>query len=102
LPATAFLLARAESRFVAHARTPWGFAFRSGALTRKWSATWPDRVQVLSLSETPFDRRHGMASLAVDTAGAGPARHRILVPYLARPGADALQSELARAAQAAG
>ena len=43
-----------------------------------------------------------MASLAVDTAGAGPAEHRIVVPYLMRAEAEALQADLTRATEAAG
>jgi membrane protein YdbS with pleckstrin-like domain len=28
-----------------------------------------DRIQLAVLTESPFDRRHGMASVSVDTAG---------------------------------
>jgi putative membrane protein len=57
-------------------------AFRSGVITRQTSATFFDKIQSVALSQSPFDRRWHMATLAVDTAGAGPAGHRIRVPYL--------------------
>jgi putative membrane protein len=53
------------------------------------------KVQVVSVQESPFDRRHGMASVTVDTAGAGDATHRVRIPYLARGDADALREHLA-------
>ncbi len=36
-----------------------------------------------------------MASVAVDTAGAADASHRVAIPYLARPTADELYHRLA-------
>jgi putative membrane protein len=43
------------------------------------------KVQVVSVGESPFDRRWRMASVSADTAGGGS--HRITIPYL--PVADA-------------
>ena len=34
------------------------------------------------MTQSPFDRRHRMASVRVDTAGAGDASHRVDIPYL--------------------
>jgi len=34
------------------------------------------------MHQTPFDVRKRMASVAVDTAGAGGAGHRIRIPFL--------------------
>jgi len=34
------------------------------------------------MRQSPFDRRHRMASLAVDTAGAGTVGNRIQIPFL--------------------
>ena len=45
--------------------------------------------------ESPFDRRARMASVRVDTAGAGDASHRVDIPYLARSTADDLYRRLA-------
>jgi putative membrane protein len=51
-------------------------------MTRKCSCAFVDKIQTVRLSESPFDRRWKMATLAIDTAAAGPAEHRILVKYL--------------------
>jgi membrane protein YdbS with pleckstrin-like domain len=55
-------------------------------------------VQVISVGESPLDRRRAMATLHADTAGAGPAGHAIRIRYLARATAGALASDLARRA----
>ena len=39
-------------------------------------------MQTVSMHQTPFDVRKRMASVAVDTAGAGGAGHRIRIPFL--------------------
>jgi len=66
--------------------------FRSGLITRKVSCAFTDKIQTLRLSQSPFDRRWKMATLAVDTAAAGPAEHRIEVRYM---DADEAQREFA-------
>ncbi|MBL8892563.1 MAG: PH domain-containing protein [Planctomycetaceae bacterium] len=71
-----------RSRSQRYARTNFGIVFRSGILYRKLSCTFFDRIQTLRLSQTPFDRSWNMATLAVDTAAAGPADHKIDIPYL--------------------
>lgn len=94
--------ALASFRLTAWAHPPAGLAFRSGVLTRKLSVAFYDKMQVITLKESPFDRRHDMASLRVDTAGAGPAEHKIDIPYLPREVAqEQLQSLFERAQQAA-
>jgi putative membrane protein len=55
-------------------RTRWALQpdallYRSGWLTRKLVIVPRNRVQAAQLGESPFDRRHLMASLSVDTAG---------------------------------
>jgi putative membrane protein len=47
-----------------------GVAFRAGWLHRSTTAAPFKRVQCVEFSESPFDRRSGMATVAVDTAGA--------------------------------
>lgn len=56
--------------------------FRSGWLRRDVSMVRFDKMQTVKLTESPFDRRHRMAKVAVDTAGAGGEGHRIAIPYL--------------------
>jgi membrane protein YdbS with pleckstrin-like domain len=55
------------------------------------------KMQVVTLHESPFDRRFAMAAVHVDTAGAslGSALH---IPYLTRADADTLHAQLATAA----
>ena len=91
-----------EARFLAWARSPSGIAFRSGAWRRIESYVRSARLQSVQVRSSPFDRRWGMATLAVDTAGAGPAGHTIRVPYLAREDADLAARELTREAEVHG
>lgn len=86
-------------------RTMWSatddlIAFRSGVFFRKISLARPSASQVVTVAESPFDRRRGMAKLIVDTAGAGPAGHTIRIPYLTRRTADDGARRLAEAAAA--
>ncbi|MBN1851073.1 MAG: PH domain-containing protein [Pirellulales bacterium] len=60
-----------------YARSDTGIAFRSGVLLEKTSVTFFDKIQVVDVLQTPFDRRWNMAQLRIDTAAAGPAEHRI-------------------------
>lgn len=74
--------ARRFAASLEYVRTNYGICFRSGVLTKKTSFAFLDRVQTLSLTQTPFDRRWKMATLMVDTAAAGPAEHPLQIPYL--------------------
>ncbi|MBW3567160.1 MAG: PH domain-containing protein [Proteobacteria bacterium] len=67
-------------------------AVRRGWFTQRLSVTPRNRIQSVCVSESPFDRRHGMAGLAVDTAGASGLNLRI--PYLERDTALELASAL--------
>ncbi len=69
--------------------------FRSGWLFRQLSVARYTKIQTVTLVESPFDRRHQMASVRVDSAGAGDASHRIHIPYLSRATADDLFRRLA-------
>lgn len=86
--------AHVEAKYLAFSRTPSGVLFRSGAWTRRNSAAFHDRMQVITLHESFFDRRWGMASVAIDTAGAGPAEHLVRLDYQPTPRARELQSSL--------
>ena len=68
-------------------------AFRNGWLWRHLTVAPVVKVQVVDCAESPFDRRTGMASLRVDTAGGRV--HRISIPYLARDTAQTLYEKLA-------
>lgn len=57
-------------------------AWRSGWWTRRESIVRLGKIQALARVSSPFDRRRGMASLAVDTAGAGRVGHAVAMRYL--------------------
>ena len=77
-----------------------GIAYRCGVLTRSITITRFEKVQCVSVEESPFDRRRGMATRDVDTAGAGAAGRRVRIKYLERETADRLYRALSgRAAE---
>ncbi len=71
--------------------------FRRGWIWRFTTAVPLSRIQAVARLESPFDRRHRMARVRVDTAGASEA-FRVDVPYLGRDTATALHGRLATAA----
>ena len=71
-----------RSRNSQFARIDQGVLYRSGVFTRKISVAFFEKVQGISLAQTPFDRRWGMKTLTVDTAAAGPANHKISIRFL--------------------
>jgi putative membrane protein len=71
--------------------------FRRGWLLREVTVARFSKIQVVTLSESPFDRRHRMASVNVDTAGAEDGQPAG-VPYLARATAESLHGRLAKQA----
>jgi putative membrane protein len=73
-------------------------AFRSGWWTRRTSIVRVPRIQVLAITDGVFDRRWGMASLQVDTAGATAGGHAVYIPYLDRSIADRVFARLREAA----
>ncbi len=83
--------------YVTHTRwalTPGAILFRYGWLTRRLIVAPRQRIQSVTLSASPFDRRYAMAAIFVDTAGAGALRDRIRIPMLSRPAAEQLMAAL--------
>ncbi len=72
--------------------------FRSGWIWRHLTVARFSKVQAVSMTQSPFDRRHRMASVQVDTAGAGDASHPVDIPYLAVETATELFGQLGTAA----
>ena len=72
--------------------------FTSGWIWRKLLMAPLGKIQVVSRHESPFDRRHRMASVFVDTAGRAQIDYSIRIPYLSRPDADSLAAHLAASA----
>lgn len=103
--ALAILHARRLTRRLALALTPTSIVTRTGAWDHRRSIARFARIQSVSLNRSPFDRRWGMASISVDTAG-GSSEHRLVVSYLpedrAREIYARLRTEVARALQGAG
>lgn len=73
----AWLFARAQYRARAWAR-PDGYAITRGGVITRTNAVIPERkIQTLHLWETPFQRRWGLATLLIDTAGGGSAARAV-------------------------
>jgi putative membrane protein len=86
----------AARQFVRHAAwssSDRAVAYRTGWLWRHTTIARATRIQAVSLGESPFDRRTGMASLSVDTAG-GDRTYAVDIPYLPRDVAGTLYSSL--------
>ncbi len=80
-------------------RTRWALTreallFQRGWLTRRLAIVPRNRVQAIDVRTSPFDRKRQMATLLVDTAGAGGLAGMVRIAYLpaaaARVAADAL------------
>lgn len=85
-------LARWQFRNRGYALLPGYVVARSGVLNR---VTWivpEQKIQTLQLADSPFQRRHGLASLTVDTAAGG---QQATVPDLGREQALELLRTLA-------
>lgn len=72
---------------------------RSGWIWRQETLARVNKIQSVSLRQSPLDRRAAMARVRVDTAGAGVSSHRVDIPYLDQIAAAGLAGRLA--AQAA-
>jgi putative membrane protein len=73
--------ARRLTARLAVALTPTSIVTRTGAFAYRRSLARFSRIQSVSCTRSPLDRRWRMATISVDTAG-GSAEHRIVMPYL--------------------
>lgn len=73
--------ARRLTARLAVALTPSSVVVRTGAFSHRRSIARFSRIQSVSCTRSPFDRRWGMRRISVDTAGGSPL-HRIEMPYL--------------------
>ena len=83
-------LARRQAAACGYAVSATLLVWRSGWLDRKVSFAPIGKLQGLRWVQSPFDRRHGMAGLHADTAGAHPLGHRLHLAYLPEAEARAL------------
>jgi putative membrane protein len=80
----AWFSARGLAKRYAYAVTGDAIAFRSGWINHRLSVVRLARVQSVKLGESFLDRRWGMATVAVDTAGSSGAAHKVEIPYVPR------------------
>lgn len=71
-------------------------AFKSGVIFRKETYLRLPKIQTARIKESMFDRRHKMATLELDTAGAAVGAHHIEIPYLNYATADEIYQYLSR------
>ncbi|HRN61268.1 MAG TPA: PH domain-containing protein [Luteimonas sp.] len=89
-----WLLATRHARFAGYHVDATLVAVREGWWSRRWRFAEIDKLQALSLQQSPLDRRFGMASLWLDTAGATPMSVPLRVRYLPEDEARALAATL--------
>lgn len=71
---------------------------RTGWIWRQTTLARVNKIQAVTMHQSPFDRRAAMARVRVDTAGAGELSHRIDIPYLDQRIAGGLTQRLSAAA----
>ena len=86
--------ARQHARRAGYALNARLVAIRGGWWSRYWRFAELDKLQVLRLEQTPFDRRHGMATVWLDTAGASALAPPLRIRYIAEAEARALYVRL--------
>jgi putative membrane protein len=88
-----WLAARGWADYSGHALDPRVFGVRRGWLGRVVVLARCDRAQVLRLSRSPFDHRHGTATLEMDVAGGGLSE-RLRLPFMALDDAEVVFARL--------
>ena len=71
---------------------------RSGWIWQQTTLARVNKIQAVTMYESPFDRRAAMSGVRVDTAGAGELSHRVDIPYLDHQVARGLAGRLAAVA----
>lgn len=87
--------ARQYVRYLAWAEADEVVLMRSGWIWEKVTIARANKIQSVTLHQSPFDRRAVMARVRVDTAGARELSHRVDVPYLDLAVARGLYQRLA-------
>jgi putative membrane protein len=91
------LRARLWARHAGYAASGGLVATRSGWLSRSWEFTEIRKLQALRLTASPLDRRHGMVTVWLDTAGASSRDGVLRIPFLPAAEARGLYDQLAEA-----
>ena len=92
--AAAVWVARRRARSIRWGLTSTAVWYCHGWIGRHLRVVRFAKIQAVSLTESPFDRRHRMATVAVDTANAGPGGAAIRIPFLDRAEAEQLRNRL--------
>jgi membrane protein YdbS with pleckstrin-like domain len=71
---------------------------RSGWIWQQTTLARVNKIQAVTMRQSPFDRRAAMSGVRVDTAGAGELSHRVDIPYLDQLVARGLAGRLAASA----
>ena len=71
---------------------------RSGWIWQQTTLARVNKIQAVTMHQSPFDRRAAMSGVRVDTAGAGELSHRVDIPYLDQQVARGLAGRLAASA----
>ena len=71
---------------------------RSGWIWQQTTLARVNKIQAVTMRQSPFDRRAAMSGVRVDTAGAGELSHRVDIPYLDQQVASGLAGRLAASA----
>ncbi len=77
-----FWYARAWVRQAGYVLDDVRFGTRHGVFFRQQNHVRLNKAQVISVHQSPFDRRHGMATVKIDTAGGHPLGSLVAMPYL--------------------
>jgi putative membrane protein len=89
------LRARLWARHAGYAEAGGLVATRIGWLNRSWAFTEIRKLQSLRLTASPLDRRHGMITVWLDTAGASSRDGVLRIPFLPAAEARGLYDRLA-------
>ncbi len=89
-----WLIARWVVRAHGYALTANVLWFRHGLLAKKTRVIRYNKIQTVTIGESPFDRRNGHASLRIDTANSGMGQFAVTIPYLPRDEAERLRRAL--------
>lgn len=101
LIAWAAISACGEARFAGFVWHDGVVGYRSGWFNRRWTLARVAKGQSVQWKQTPLDRRAGMATVAIDTAGARPQTLRLAIPYLDADQARRLAADIGRGLDAA-
>lgn len=88
--------ARGWARFTGYAMDDRFLAFREGWWSRRYALIALDKLQAVEFRQSPFDRRHQMASVSIDSMAADPLGSGITIPYLPVASARVLFAVLSR------